>query len=314
MTEIASSCGVYRSDGGPGTPFDSMRGEEEISGSKPVDAPKTKHRLLAWNGNIDDASIPDHVPEAGMADDDPSLVDMPDLEGDDDGHEDIKPKPLWLTEPIPERLRFPYERLEMLGDILGEEEASRLKRQGTTIKVVRFSESEVDVMTTVDELNQKKPTLSILTAKPSRDISGVSNEQPWEEIEITVDSGACDTVMPREMCSGISVLQTPDSLRGMEYEVANGASLPNLGERRCLMMSEDSQITKKITFQCADVHKALLSVSRVADLGYACTLGKFGGQLEDTVTGEKIPLHRRGNLYVMRAWIRQDPSGFARPP
>ena len=116
------------------------------------------------------------------------------------------------------------------------------------------------------------------------------------------------------MCSHISVLQTPDSLRGMEYEVANGESLPNLGERKCLMMSEDSDVPKKITFQCADVHKALLSVSRVADLGYACTLGKFGGFLEDTVTGEKIPLHRRGNLYVMKAWVRADPAGFVRPP
>ena len=65
--------------------------------------------------------------------------------------------------------------------------------------------------------------------------------------------------------------------------------------------------------QCADVHKCLLSVSRVADLGYECTLGKTGGQLLDVVTGDKIPLHRRDNLYVMRAWVRQDPDeGFGR--
>ena len=65
---------------------------------------------------------------------------------------------------------------------------------------------------------------------------------------------------------------------------------------------------KKITFQCADIHKPLLSVSRCADLGFDCVLESDDGKLLDKVTGEAIPLHRRGNLYVMRAWIRQDSS------
>ena len=68
---------------------------------------------------------------------------------------------------------------------------------------------------------------------------------------------------------------------------------------------------KRIVFQCADVHKALLSVSRIADLGFECVLGKAGGHLKDTVTGDTIPLHRKNNLYVMRAWVR-DESSFGR--
>jgi hypothetical protein len=100
----------------------------------------------------------------------------------------------------------------------------------------------------------------------------------------------------------------------MEYEVANGETIPNVGERHCLLMSEDSAQPKRITFQCADIHKPLLSVSRCADLGYQCILEAGGGRLVDTTTGEIIPLHRRGNLYVMRAWIRQDKSSdFTRP-
>ena len=94
--------------------------------------------------------------------------------------------------------------------------------------------------------------------------------------------------------------------------MANGEALPNLGEKRCVMMTEDSSVMKRLTFQCADVHKALLSVSKVADLGYDCLLGQNGGKLIDTITGDIVPLHRRGNLYVMRAWVRQD-SGFTRP-
>ena len=139
-------------------------------------------------------------------------------------------------------------------------------------------------------------------------------EDGWIEIEVTVDSGACDTVMPAAMCGHISILQTEDSRRGVEYEVANGETIPNLGERHCLLMSENSNVMKKIVFQCADIHKPLLSVSRCADLGYQCILDDHGGMLKDKINGEEIPLHRRGNLYVMRAWVRQDkPSGFSRP-
>ena len=71
------------------------------------------------------------------------------------------------------------------------------------------------------------------------------------------------------------------------------------------MMTVGSNTAKKITFQFADAHKPLLSISRVADLGFDCMVGKHGEMLVDTVTGERIPLIRRDNLYVMKAWVRQ---------
>ena len=90
--------------------------------------------------------------------------------------------------------------------------------------------------------------------------------------------------------------------------MANGQGLPNLGERRCYVMIENSLTMKKITFQCADVHKALLSVSAPAGQGYDCVLRKVGGELRDTVTGDTIPLHRRDNLYLIKSWVKQDPD------
>ena len=57
------------------------------------------------------------------------------------------------------------------------------------------------------------------------------------------------------------------SLRGMEYEVANGQSMPNLGERRCLVWTENATEVKRMVMQVADVHKGLLSLSRCADMG-----------------------------------------------
>ena len=138
-------------------------------------------------------------------------------------------------------------------------------------------------------------------------ISAIQPPDEWIEIEVTVDSGACETVMPSNICSSIQVHRSSCS-HGAEYEVAKGESLPNLGERRCLLMSLGSNVAKSITFQVADVHKPLLSVSRCADMGFRCILEDNGGYLEHK-SGERIALQRRDNLYVMKAWVKNDPAG-----
>ena len=99
------------------------------------------------------------------------------------------------------------------------------------------------------------------------------------------------------------------SIREMEYEVANGESIPNLGERRCQMWTEGAAEPKLISMQVADVHKALLSLSRCADMGYESRFGSAMGCLIDSASGEVIPLTRKGNLYVLNAWIRAAPFG-----
>ena len=59
----------------------------------------------------------------------------------------------------------------------------------------------------------------------------------WTMIEVTVDSGACETVMPLSSCSSIATAPSNQSKAGMSYEVADGGEIPNLGERKCLMLT-----------------------------------------------------------------------------
>ena len=75
------------------------------------------------------------------------------------------------------------------------------------------------------------------------------------------------------------------------------------------MMTRGAHTHKRITFQVAEVHKALLSITRAADVGYECHLSAKGGYLLDTWTGEKVPIARKGHLYVMRALVREDTEG-----
>ena len=137
--------------------------------------------------------------------------------------------------------------------------------------------------------------------------SDVSNE--WIEVELTADTGACDTVVPKLMCPGIPIVPSMQSLKGLEYEVATGESIPNLGEKRREMWIEGAASPKTITMQVADVQKALHSLSRCADMGFESRFGSSFGCLVDRETGEVIPLQRRGNLYILKAWIRGAPFG-----
>ena len=135
-------------------------------------------------------------------------------------------------------------------------------------------------------------------------------------MELTADSGACDTVIPRSLGEHIPIQPSLQSLRGMEYEVANGQALPNLGERRCLMWTEGAAGPRRLNMQVADAHKGLLSLSRCSDMGFESRLGRRAGALIDESTSEVIPLMRKGNLYVLRCWIRAAPSTdmpFRRP-
>ena len=155
--------------------------------------------------------------------------------------------------------------------------------------------------------------LTKATTSAARTVSNV-NGQPsagWELIEITVDSGSCDTALPSNMLSSVAL--TPTENVGEEYEVADGHLILNEGEKRCVMMTQGSVVPKGTVFQVSKVHKPLMSVGAMADAGYECLLGKEGGFMRDVDTGEKIPLIRRGNLYVLRAWVKAADSDFGRP-
>ena len=84
-----------------------------------------------------------------------------------------------------------------------------------------------------------KGELHILTPKLKGNISIVSAPK-WQESEITVDSGTCDTVMPTKMCAHISIVATAKSRSGFEYEVANGDGLLDVGEQCCVTMTDNS--------------------------------------------------------------------------
>ena len=70
--------------------------------------------------------------------------------------------------------------------------------------------------------------LSNRTPKP-QEFSTVGDSGELIEIELCADSGACDSVMPKEgACARIPIVPSAQSQRGMEYKVANAQIKPCL--------------------------------------------------------------------------------------
>ena len=151
-----------------------------------------------------------------------------------------------------------------------------------------------------------------LSALPNQDFDG------WIEVDFTADTGACDTVAPKDgLLANIPIVPSFQSERMMLYEVANKQTIPCLGERRLEMWTEGAAGTRLMAVQAADVHKPLLSLGRCADAGFESRFGLTAGALIDVQTEEIIPLERRGNLYYLRTWVRAAPNAanahFGRP-
>ena len=55
-----------------------------------------------------------------------------------------------------------------------------------------------------------------------------------------------------------------------------------------------------MNLQVANVNKALLSLSRCADMSFESRFGRRDGALIDEESGEVISLQRKGNLHVFK--------------
>ena len=99
----------------------------------------------------------------------------------------------------------------------------------------------------------------LLFFKEKPKLLAAATETRWEKVTLTVDSGASDTVVPPTVAPG-APLQKSDRV-GIEYEIANGHVIENLGEKHCLTkFSEANSAPMLMNFQVVDVSKALLSV------------------------------------------------------
>ena len=67
------------------------------------------------------------------------------------------------------------------------------------------------------------------------------DDDEWETVEVSVDSGAVVTVGPRGKCTGYPLEETEASRKGQHFYGANGSKIKNYGMRRVKGVTEEGQ-------------------------------------------------------------------------
>lgn len=157
----------------------------------------------------------------------------------------------------------------------------------------------------------KNPLVAVITEESDEPVCMAGQE--WERIELTVDSGAAETICPVSVAKTIATQPGAKMAQGAKYTCEGGRKLPNLGEKRCTLSTNDSRTMRSITMQVADVNRPLLSVAKSVDAGNRIVFDREWSYIEDRQTGEGTTLTRQGGLHILDAWVKGKPESVDKP-
>ena len=139
---------------------------------------------------------------------------------------------------------------------------------GKTKKMSNLSMfNEVRGQSSICPVTGTAPTSS--TSPPTR---SAIDPAKWEVMHAVVDSGATVPVLHPKTGGVYQVEESPASRAGVEYEIANGSTLPCLGQKHMAVMTEEGTM-RGYTSQCADVSKALQAVRSMVASRHAVCFG-----------------------------------------
>ena len=131
------------------------------------------------------------------------------------------------------------------------------------------------------------------------------NNGEWEDVELAVDSGASETVINEGMVASVRIQEGEASIRGVEYEVANGVRTPNQGEKRFIGVSSEG-ISRKLAAQVCDANKGMLNMSKLKRGGGSRVVLDAGGPfIEDKRIGGRMNLSENNGMYMITLWTKK---------
>ena len=126
--------------------------------------------------------------------------------------------------------------------------------------------------------------------------------QPWRKISLAIDSGAAETVIPHTLVTDYPIVETDKSRSGACYASATGEPIPNLGEQRLLLATEEGSM-RAMTFQAAPVAKPLGSVKRICQAGHYVIFDEDVSYIVNKATGELNWLREQNGTYMLDVWV-----------
>ena len=135
------------------------------------------------------------------------------------------------------------------------------------------------------------------------------------EVDITLDSGACENVIDAEDAPGYLVIESAGSKRGQNFVVGDGGRLPNEGQVELNMESHiegRANVPVRVNYQVAGVSRPLMSVAKVCAQGHTCVFTKEGAKVMDDRQRTIGEFKQKGGLYVSTMTLKA-PAPFTRP-
>ena len=154
--------------------------------------------------------------------------------------------------------------------------------------------------------------LNLLESKSEEDIElnvlPMDTSGEWELIEGHVDSGATDSVGPKNKFPQFALKPSKGSLAGKNYVSATKHKVPNLGERTIEFQCDDGH-DMKIKLQEADIGKVLISAAKLTENFNDVNLSRRNPHIRNLRTGRVTKLHRKGGQFILHMWVRKSKSG-----
>ena len=294
------------------------------------------HRRLMWNGHVTDTSIPDHISEPDMDDDDPELFDMPEtFDGSHEGRvpvtDDGRPGHYKMnTHEAPPSSKPSTEDFDIpqLSELTIYLMMSIFIVAGIVIPHITMLEclsyiGEDRYLLAADKEGPSKSRVRRSAAALRQFLAGMIRLPRG----ITVDSGAADSVFPASWLRKALLRASPGSVARQFYVAASGTRLDNLGQF-LLKFTTREGFEGGIIFQVASVNKPLASVSHLTDIGYCVVFNKHEGKdvsyLMHKETKQFWKLRRERGVFVIDAFLSENiaprsdaekivDAGFARP-
>ena len=70
-------------------------------------------------------------------------------------------------------------------------------------------------------------------------LKSVEEAPEWEVLETAMDSGASESAFNDEMLTRVETVEGEAMKKGVQYEVADGILIPNLGEKKPIAVSDN---------------------------------------------------------------------------
>ena len=123
-----------------------------------------------------------------------------------------------------------------------------------------------------------------------------------EKLEVTVDSGAAVSVLPKDACKDYKAEATQQSKDGVQYKTAGGELIRDEGRKTPKVLTGTGQL-KQMSFSVGAVHKPLSAVSDICRKGNRVVFDDDGSYVQNKTTGDWTPIRRKKGVYVMTVWV-----------